>query len=111
MTGPAEPSTFTEPWEARTFAMVKELQDRGVLARSDWAEALGEQIRCAEQAPDGGDAVSSFHLWLAALERIVVDKRLASSDALDRRRQAWAHAAHRTPHGQPITLAADDVHN
>lgn len=93
---------FAEPWEARAFAMVRTLRDAGVISPAEWADALGAQI-----ARDGAGEVHYRH-WLAALEDVVTTKGLASDDALRRHRAAWAQAADRTPHGQPITLSLND---
>jgi hypothetical protein len=49
-----------------------------------------------------------YRHWLNALERLVAEKKVASDDALARYRQAWRHAAQRTPHGTPIALADED---
>jgi hypothetical protein len=45
---------------------------------------------------------------LAALEKLVAEKGVASSETLHRYRDAWDHACDRTPHGQPIELNAAD---
>ena len=42
------------------------------------------------------------------LERLVAAKGVATSDLLHRYRDAWDHAADRTPHGQPIVLRPED---
>ncbi|MEV3904356.1 nitrile hydratase accessory protein [Mycobacterium sp. NPDC050551] len=100
------PQAFSDPWEARAFAMVKALQEGGVLTREEWAQALGREIR---RGGDADETAASYRRhWLAALERVVVDKRLASGEALVTRRAAWQRAAQRTPHGEPIRLAAGD---
>ena len=56
--------------------------------------------------PDTGETYYSH--WLAALEKIVAEKGVATHDTLHRYRDAWDHACDRTPHGQPIELRADD---
>jgi hypothetical protein len=38
----------------------------------------------------------------------VAAKGVASPDLLHRTRDAWDHAADRTPHGKPIVLRAED---
>ncbi len=38
----------------------------------------------------------------------VAEKGVASSDTLTRYRDAWDHAADRTPHGSPIELRPED---
>jgi hypothetical protein len=45
-----------------------------------------------------------YEHWLAALERLVEDKRLACSSELVERRDAWAEAYAHTPHGEPVRL-------
>jgi hypothetical protein len=44
----------------------------------------------------------------ATLERIVGAKGMASAATLARYRDAWDHAADRTPHGMPIALEPRD---
>ena len=46
-------------------------------------------------------------IGLAALERLVTAKGLADSAALVARKEAWAEAYRRTPHGTPVELAAE----
>ncbi|HEX5876990.1 MAG TPA: nitrile hydratase accessory protein, partial [Actinomycetota bacterium] len=46
--------------------------------------------------------------WLAALERLIADKRLSDPAELARYRDAWKRAADRTPHGTPIELEPQD---
>jgi nitrile hydratase accessory protein len=100
--------TFREPWEAQVFAMAVTLQDRGLFSAAEWAETLGAEIKRAQEAgdPDTGDTY--YHHWLCALERILADKGIADTTLLARYRAAWHHAAHRVPHGQPITLTPAD---
>ena len=97
---------FREPWEAEAFALVVELQSRGLFTASEWAAALSEEIRRAGEAgdPDRGDTY--YRHWLAALERLVVERGIADETSLAAMRQAWDRAARSTPHGQPIVLGA-----
>ena len=99
---------FREPWEAQAFAMALALQQRGVFTWSEWATALGEEIKRAQAAgdPDSGDTY--YKHWLAALERLVARKGVASEETLERYREAWGRAAGRTPHGSSIELSPDD---
>jgi nitrile hydratase accessory protein len=92
---------FGAPWQARAFAMVRALQDAGVVTAGEWADALGAQIRRAETA---GDPDDYYGHWLAALEQLVVQRELTTDGALSDSRTAWADAARRTPHGAPIEL-------
>ena len=45
-----------------------------------------------------------YHQWLTALESVVTEKNLVTETALIDFRSAWARAADRTPHGEPIEL-------
>jgi nitrile hydratase accessory protein len=106
--GPADP-VFREPWEAQAFAMTLLLEARCAFSWAEWAEALGEEIRQARRAgdPDSGDTY--YRHWLAALERMVTAKAIASPAALLEARHAWGRAAARTPPGMPITVSAQDL--
>ncbi|HWF93783.1 MAG TPA: nitrile hydratase accessory protein [Xanthobacteraceae bacterium] len=110
--GPAfhEPM-FREPWEAQAFAMALALHARSLFTWNEWAAALADEIKAAQAAgdPDSGDTY--YRHWLNALERLVAEKKIAGADALTRYRQAWRHAAQRTPHGRPIALADEDFGN
>lgn len=99
---------FAEPWQAQAFAMTLALHQRGVFAWTEWADALARQIGVAQAAGDDDRGDTYYHHWLAALESLVTAKGLASSQALHDCADAWAQAAERTPHGQPIALRPGD---
>ena len=99
---------FREPWEAHAFAMALALHERGLFTWSEWATALAGEIKRAQAAGDPDTGETYYQHWLATLERIVADKGVTTDDALHRTRDAWDHAADRTPHGQPIELRAED---
>jgi nitrile hydratase accessory protein len=104
----AEGPVFREPWEAQAFAMALVLHERGVFTWNEWAETLAAEIKRAQAAGDPDTGETYYRHWLATLERLVAKKGVATSDALDRYRDAWDHAADRTPHGKPIVLQAED---
>ena len=98
---------FREPWEAEAFAMTLNLYAQGYFTWLEWAERLGAEISAA---PDAGDADrgDTYYLhWLKALEGLVAEKGLLTTDDLANRRDAWDKAARATPHGQPIVLPPD----
>jgi len=103
-----EGPVFREPWEAQAFAMALALHARGVFTWSEWAAALGAEIKRAQAAGDPDTGETYYQHWLATLERIVAEKGLTSGATLARTRDAWEHAAERTPHGAPIELTAED---
>jgi nitrile hydratase accessory protein len=104
----AEGPVFRQPWEAQAFALALSLHDRGVFSWTEWAAALGDEIKKAQAAGDPDTGETYYHHWLNALERIVAAKGLADPQTLMRTRNAWAHACARTPHGAPIELQAGD---
>jgi len=96
---------FGEPWQAQAFAMTLKLYEAGAFTWDEWAMALSGEIDAAKAAgdPDLGD---TYYLhWLAALERLVAEKKIASTGELSARKAAWQAAADATPHGDPIVLS------
>jgi len=104
----ADGPVFREPWEAHAFALALALYDRGLFTWREWAAALGEEIKRAQAAGDHDTGETYYRHWLAALERIVAKKNVASASGLAFYRDAWERAAKRTPHGQAINLVAED---
>jgi nitrile hydratase accessory protein len=99
---------FREPWEAQAFAMALTLHERGLFTWNEWAAALADEIKRAQAAgdPDTGDTY--YRHWLATLEGLIAAKGVATFETQHRYRDAWDHAADRTPHGTPIELRAED---
>jgi nitrile hydratase accessory protein len=99
---------FREPWEAQAFAMALTLHERGLFSWPEWAAALADQIKRAQAAGDPDTGETYYRHWLATLEHLVAEKGVASAETLHRYRDAWDHAADRTPHGMPIELTPAD---
>ena len=99
---------FRAPWEAHAFAMALALYEKGLFAWTEWSAMLGEEIKKAQAAGDPDTGETYYHHWLATLERMVAEKGATSTRALSEHYQAWERAMHRTPHGKPIELRADD---
>ena len=99
---------FREPWEAQAFALAVALNARGLFTWTEWAAALGEEVKRAQAAGDPDLGNTYYRHWLAALERLVAHKGLTSAAMLARTRDAWDRAADRTPHGSPIELREED---
>jgi len=99
---------FAEPWQAQAFAMAVALHQRGLFSWPEWADALSWQIRAAQADGDADLGDTYYRHWLTALETLVAAKGASSADELARYRDAWDHAADRTPHGQPIELRPED---
>lgn len=99
-----EGPVFREPWEAQAFALTLKLHEQGRFTWSEWASYLSTEIDSAGRRgdPDLGDTY--YHHWLAALEKICVDKGITSVKDLVDRKDAWDRAARATPHGEPVEL-------
>jgi nitrile hydratase accessory protein len=104
----ADGPVFREPWEAHAFAMALTLHERGLFSWTEWAATLADEITRAQAAGDADTGETYYRHWLATLERLVAEKGVASPDTLTRYRDAWDHAADRTPHGSPIELRPED---
>lgn len=98
----AEGPVFREPWEAQAFAMAVTLHERGVFTWTEWAAALAAEIKRAQAGGDADTGETYYRHWLATLENLIAEKGVTTADTLHRYRDAWDHAADRTPHGQPI---------
>ena len=99
---------FREPWEAQAFAMALSLYDRGLFTWKEWAAALAEEIKIAQAKGDPDAGTTYYRHWLATLEKLIAAKGVATLETQHRYRDAWDHAADRTPHGSPIELRPED---
>jgi len=95
---------FAEPWQAQALGLSLALQRAGHFRAGEWAAALGAAIKAAQAAGDADDGSTYYLHVLAALESLVVEKRLSSRDLLAARKAAWTLAYNRTPHGEPVRL-------
>jgi nitrile hydratase accessory protein len=103
----ADGPVFREPWEAQAFAMTLALYERGVFTWKEWADALAIEITRAQAGGDPDTGETYYLHWLAALEKLVAEKGVATRETLTRYRDAWDRACDATPHGQPIELTPD----
>lgn len=99
-----EGPVFAEPWQAQAFAIAVQLSAEGHFSWTEWTAVLGEQLQAAARAGEPDDGWQYFQHWLAALEHLVISKKLTDATALSQRKEAWAGAYRRTPHGQPVVL-------
>ena len=100
----AEGPIFRAPWEAQAFAMAVTLHERGHFTWKEWAARLANEIAEATARGEHDDGSRYYYHWLAALEKLVAEKRLVQTDELATRKGEWDRAARETPHGQPIEL-------
>ncbi|HYL36969.1 MAG TPA: nitrile hydratase accessory protein [Bryobacteraceae bacterium] len=96
---------FAEPWEAQAFALAVRLSEQGHFTWKEWAAALGAELKAAADRGEPDDGSRYYQHWLAALERLVTAKGLSNTPELLARKEAWADAYRRTPHGKPVELS------
>ncbi len=102
---------FAEPWQAEAFALTVRLHEAGHFTWPEWVAALSREIAAGGSADAGSPETVYYLHWLAALERLVADKGLASVAALARRKAEWREAYDATAHGQPVVLGAKHRHD
>jgi nitrile hydratase accessory protein len=92
---------FEAPWQAQAFAMTVSLHAAGVFTWREWAGALAAELAAHGAADDGSHY---YEHWLAALEKLVAEKKIVPEQEMERRVNDWDAAARATPHGRPIEL-------
>ena len=103
---PETEPVFAEPWQAQAFALAVRLSEQGHFTWKEWAAALASELKDAKDRGEADDGTRYYHHWLAALERLVGAKGLTDPQAMLARKEAWADAYRRTPHGKPVELSA-----
>ena len=83
--GQTEP-VFLEPWHAEVFSLAVALNRKGVFTWSEWVEVFSAALR--EIPADAGESAAAtyYRRWLAALERLVAYRNLASSEEMAARK-------------------------
>ncbi len=97
---------FAEPWQAQAFALAVRLSAQGHFTWKEWAAALADELKAAADRGQPDDGTHYYEHWLAALERLVTEKRLTDPASLVARKEAWADAYRHAPHGKPVELSA-----
>lgn len=104
-----EVPVFAEPWKAQAFSLAVKLSEQGHFTWKEWAATLTEELKSAANRGEPDDGSRYYHHWLAALERLVIEKGLSDQAGLDVRKEAWIEAYQHTPHGQPVELATNSI--
>jgi nitrile hydratase accessory protein len=99
---------FGEPWQAQAFALAVKLSEQGYFTWKEWAAALADELKAAENRGEPDDGTHYYEHWLAALERLVVEKGLTDRETMRERKRAWTEAYLHTPHGKPVELNGSD---
>ena len=94
--GPAAPPRrngeifFQAPWESRIFGVTLSLYRAGLFEWNEFRRLLIEEIGAWEQQGHDEAEWSYYQRWQAALERLLVAKRLCGADELAARAQVLA---------------------
>ena len=115
-------ATFSEPWQARAFALAVSVTDEtgdGVGEWSAFQERLAAEIEAAESPAElasreeppelDGDETTYYSQWLAALEELLVDSAI-DAEALRERALEFERGdrdAHEFVEGDPHEHASD----
>jgi nitrile hydratase accessory protein len=78
---------FAAPWETRAFGMAVALHEQGTYDWDAFRARLVAEIGAAE--PDDGSEY--YERWIAALERLLVDRGVVDDAAIERRVAELAH--------------------
>ena len=84
--------------------MALSLHERGIFTWPEWSRALARQLAAAVARDEPDDGTHYYEHWLAALERLVAEKKVVGERELEQRVDDWDAAARATPHGKPIEL-------
>ena len=96
--------TFDEPWQAQVLALAFTLSEAGHFTPADWSDALGAELRRANERGAPDDQTTYYAAALAALERLIVANGSVTTGGLSERVEEWRSAYMNTPHGQPVEL-------
>jgi nitrile hydratase accessory protein len=100
---------FAEPWQAQAFALAVKLSEQGHFTWKEWAAALADELKAAANRGEPDDGSHYYDHWLAALERVLNAKGLTDPATLLARKEAWAEAYRRTPHGKAVELSVSST--
>ena len=78
---------FAAPWEGHAFGLVVALHERQLYAWDEFRDRLIAEIAHAEVQ---GESSSYYERWLAAFERLLVEKGLVAPEELETRAAALA---------------------
>lgn len=98
----APEAVFTEPWEARAFAVAVALSEAGQFQWEEFQQTLIEEIGAAEQTGRTTSGGADYYLhWLGALTRLLNAKGIVDGAELDARMaEVGPPPPSQSPHGQ-----------
>jgi len=87
---------FNEPWESRIFGAAVVLCERGLYEWDEFRELLIAEIAAADAGRDPSAEVQSpyYEHFLAALERLLIDKGICAKEEIEQLANAELPADH-----------------
>lgn len=74
---------FSEPWEAKAFAIIVTMAKEGYFAWDEWVEFFSQEVKVATLIEEnGGNPQSYYEQWLDAAEKILMAKGLVTKEQL-----------------------------
>jgi nitrile hydratase accessory protein len=106
--GDGDGPVFREPWEASAFAMAVALSKAGHFTWPEWVESLSSEIKAHDAEHHDDDGHDYYHIWFAALEKLLASKQLLDQRSVDDRHQYLKD--HPVPHDhvarrEPVCVA------
>jgi nitrile hydratase accessory protein len=102
---------FDEPWQLTAFGIVVTLYRKGLFTWPEWVRYLSAEIALGNTFDVEDVNGIYYRQWLAALEKIVIDKNLSTSAELVERKEQWRFADEHRGFGQPLVLGGADHHH
>ena len=88
---------FAAPWEAKAFALVVHLFEKGAFQWKDWVETISAEIAVIEKV-DYEPSRDYYVCWVRALETVLTEKNLLDETALQQVMkytiETWSHPDH-----------------
>ena len=81
---------FQEPWEGRAFGLAVAMRDQGLFPWEAFRQRLIGAIAEADRGPAGEDRPGYYENWLAALERLLVERGLVTPAEIENRVREFA---------------------
>jgi nitrile hydratase accessory protein len=78
---------FSQPWEAKAFAIIVTLSQAGYFTWSEWVDCFSAHVSKATTIEaEGGTAKAYYEQWVDATEELLTTKGITSSEQLFARR-------------------------
>lgn len=98
---------FSAPWQAKAFAIVVQLADKGAFEWKDWVDQFSAEVAKAEQH-NYQPETDYYPCWVRALENLLATNKVMDSAALnnavDNTLANWPHPDH-IAHTEPVHIS------